>query len=55
VPPARTAGPWVLRVDVKDQFGLPLGSDFLEIVGQPAKARTTKRAQASRGASKSRG
>jgi len=53
VPPARTPGPWVLRVDIKDQFGLPLGSDFLEIVGQPAKRRAAKRMQAS--AKKSRG
>jgi hypothetical protein len=40
-------------VDIKDQFGLLLGSDFLEIVGQPVKRRTLTRARAS--AKKSRG
>lgn len=31
VPPAAKPGPWVLRVEVKDQFGALLGRDFLEI------------------------
>jgi hypothetical protein len=35
VPPTDKPGPWVLRVEVKDQFGALLGRDFLEI----AKAR----------------
>lgn len=31
VPPIDKPGPWVLRVEVKDQFGALLGRDFLEI------------------------
>lgn len=31
--PRRGVGPWTLRVEVKDQFGVPLGEDLLEIVG----------------------
>jgi hypothetical protein len=31
VPPPAKPGPWVLRVEVKDQFGALLGRDFLEI------------------------
>jgi hypothetical protein len=31
VPPSVNPGPWVLRVEVKDQFGALLGRDFLEI------------------------
>ncbi len=34
-PPIAKAGPWVLRVDVSDQFGVPLGHDFLEVAAQP--------------------
>ncbi len=35
VPPAAKPGPWVLRVEVKDQFGALLGRDFLEIAKAP--------------------
>jgi hypothetical protein len=35
VPPATKPGPWVLRVEVKDQFGALLGRDFLEIAKAP--------------------
>jgi hypothetical protein len=35
VPPTATPGPWVLRVEVKDQFGALLGRDFLEIAKAP--------------------
>jgi len=35
VPPSTRPGPWVLRVDVTDQFGVPLGHDFLEVASQP--------------------
>ncbi|HTA91358.1 MAG TPA: hypothetical protein VK745_17355 [Polyangiaceae bacterium] len=35
VPPSSTPGPWVVRVDVADQYGVPLGHDFLEIASQP--------------------
>ena len=31
VPPSTKPGPWVLRVDVADQYGVPLGHDFLEV------------------------
>jgi hypothetical protein len=31
VAPRSTPGPWVVRVEVEDQFGLPLGRDFVEI------------------------
>jgi len=37
VPPSTRPGPWVLRVDVSDQFGVPLGHDFLEVAAQPRK------------------
>jgi hypothetical protein len=35
VPPPERPGPWVLRVEVKDQFGALLGRDFLEIAKAP--------------------
>jgi hypothetical protein len=35
VPPTDRPGPWVLRVEVKDQFGALLGRDFLEIAKAP--------------------
>lgn len=35
VPPTAKPGPWVLRVEVKDQFGALLGRDFLEIAKAP--------------------
>jgi hypothetical protein len=38
VPPQPGAGPWVVRVDVADQFGLPLGRDFVEVIRRPMKA-----------------
>jgi hypothetical protein len=37
VPPTDRPGPWVLRVEVKDQFGSLLGRDFLEIAKAPPK------------------
>jgi hypothetical protein len=36
VPATAVPGPWVLRVEVKDQFGALLGRDFLEIATAPA-------------------
>lgn len=35
VPPSTQPGPWILRVDVTDQYGGALGHDFLEIAAQP--------------------
>lgn len=35
VPPQPGPGPWVVRVEVTDQFGLPLGRDFVEVVSTP--------------------
>jgi hypothetical protein len=37
VPPSATPGPWILRVDVADQYGVALGHEFLEIADQPRK------------------
>jgi hypothetical protein len=37
VPPSNKPGPWVVRVDVADQYGVDLGHDFLEIASQPRK------------------
>src|SRR6478735_1048112 len=37
VQPSTKPGPWILRVDVADQYGGPLGHDFLEIAAQPRK------------------
>jgi len=44
VPPVDKPGPWVVRVEVKDQFGALLGRDFLEVAKAPplrAPAKTT--------------
>jgi hypothetical protein len=38
LPPSTTPGPWVVRVDVADQYGVTLGHDFLEIAAQPKRA-----------------
>jgi len=37
VPPSTKPGPWILRVDVADQYGGALGHDFLEIAAQAHK------------------
>ncbi|MFZ5893203.1 MAG: hypothetical protein ACOY0T_19240 [Myxococcota bacterium] len=37
VAPQAGAGPWVIRVDVVDQFGIALGRDFVEVARQPGK------------------
>jgi hypothetical protein len=37
VPPSTKPGPWILRVDVADQYGVALGHDFLEIADQARK------------------
>ena len=37
VAPSAKPGPWIVRVDVADQYGGALGHDFLEIAGQPRK------------------
>jgi len=44
VPPADKPGPWVLRVEVKDQFGAVLGRDFLEIANAPPRRAAAKTA-----------
>lgn len=50
VPPTDRPGPWVVRVEVKDQFGALLGRDFLEIAKAPPKppAKTTSARVASK-------
>ncbi len=40
VPPQPGEGPWVVRVEVEDQFGHALGRDFLEISPPKAPAKT---------------
>jgi hypothetical protein len=52
VPPTSEAGPWVLRVEVKDQFGELLGRDFLEIAKAQTKPATPLKAETARLASK---
>ena len=37
LPPSSKPGPWIVRVDVADQYGGALGHDFLEIAAQPHK------------------
>ena len=37
VPPSAKPGPWIVRVDVADQFGVDLGHEFLEIAAQERK------------------
>jgi hypothetical protein len=39
VPPATTPGPWVVRVEVFDQFDIPLGYDFVGIIAEPKKPK----------------
>jgi hypothetical protein len=39
VSPKGGGGPWVMRVEVSDQFGIPLGRDFVEIVRGPSKSK----------------
>ncbi len=40
IPPRPGPGPWVVRVEVVDEFGSMLGRDFLEVEGLPADRRT---------------
>lgn len=37
LPPSDSQGPWVVRVDVTDQYGVALGHDFLEVSSQQTK------------------
>ena len=39
VPPSTKPGPWIVRVDVADQYGGALGHEFLEIAAEPRKQR----------------
>jgi hypothetical protein len=41
VPPSKNKGPWVVRVEVEDQFGIPLGRNLLEVI--PGGASPNKR------------
>ena len=43
IPPSDAPGPWVLRVDVADQFGVLLGHDFLEVAQEPRAKAPAKR------------
>ncbi len=43
LPPSDKPGPWVVRVDVADQYGVTLGHDFLEIAAQARKAAPSVR------------
>jgi hypothetical protein len=52
VPPTEKPGPWVLRVEVKDQFGALLGRDFLEIAKAPLSPALAAKSVSSRVASK---
>ncbi|HYP88466.1 MAG TPA: hypothetical protein VEQ59_09935 [Polyangiaceae bacterium] len=52
VPPSATPGPWVLRVEVKDQFGALLGRDFLEIAKASAAPSPPAKTLSARVASK---
>lgn len=52
VPPAVKPGPWVLRVEVKDQFGALLGRDFLEIATAMPSPSAPNKAATARVASK---
>ena len=47
VPPQAGDGPWVVRVEVQDQYGHALGRDFVEIAPAPL-APAAQAAQASR-------
>lgn len=39
IPPRNGRGPWVIRVDVTDLHGYPLGHGFLEVLGKGSKGR----------------
>ena len=43
IPPQKGKGPWVVRVEVEDQFGIPLGRDFVEVVAKPKPKRPPAR------------
>lgn len=53
VPRQSGEGPWVIRVEVEDQFGVPLGRNVLEVAGSE-KSRSRKRASDTRLTSSSR-
>lgn len=54
VPAPSGKGPWVIRVEVSDQYGERLGNDFLEVTGAPASgAGSRSSANRSRGGSSS--
>jgi len=38
IPPQGGEGPWIVRVEVEDQYGHLLGRDFVEIAQRPAPA-----------------
>lgn len=42
VAPRHGRGPWVLRVDVSDQHGIPLAHDFVEIAAVPRLSHTER-------------
>lgn len=46
IPPQAGPGPWVVRVEVKDQYGFELGRDFIEIA--PSHGRKKDRAPSRR-------
>ena len=41
--PSNGAGPWVIRVEVEDQFGLPLGRNVLEVAQDVADKKSERR------------
>jgi hypothetical protein len=42
IPAATGRGPWVVRVEVSDEFGDPAGRDFLEVAGADSDRVSTR-------------
>jgi hypothetical protein len=42
IPAPHGQGPWVVRVEVNDEFGDPAGRDFLEVAGSDAVKISTR-------------
>ncbi len=47
IPPQGGEGPWIVRVEVEDQYGHVLGRDFVELAQRPAPAPAAAKAAAS--------
>jgi hypothetical protein len=42
IPKPLGKGPWVVRVEIADEFGDPAGRDFMEVAGPEAERVSTR-------------